>query len=135
MVAGTPAFESPSRRSFALLRAALEDRRRDPSGTARLYPRKIWHWLRPYPTLSWGVPIVVSAGLLYSALYAAAAAGMAAAQRRGVAGFCLAVLAISMAAHVLILVLWRYRVPFWDPILLLYAVPGASRFLPAERLA
>jgi hypothetical protein len=135
MAAGTPAFASPSRRSFALLRAALEDRRRDPAGTARLYLRKIWHWLRPYPTLSWGLPIVVSASILYTALYAAAAAGMAAAQRRGAVGFCLAALAISMAAHVLILVLWRYRVPFWDPILLLYAVPGAARFLPAEMLA
>jgi hypothetical protein len=60
---------------------------------------------------------------------------MAAAQRRGAVGFCLAVLAISMLTHVLILVLWRYRVPFWDPILLLYAVPGAARFLPSARLA
>ena len=31
-----------------------------------------------------------------------------------------------MAAHVLVLVVWRYRVPYWDPVLLLYGVFGAG---------
>jgi hypothetical protein len=34
-----------------------------------------------------------------------------------------------MAVHLAILVLWRYRVPYWDPILLLYGVPGAARWI------
>src|SRR5262249_10234637 len=65
IVPGTDAFRSPRRRSMALVRAALEDRRADPAGTRRLLLRKIWHWLRPYPTLFWGWPIVLSATLLY----------------------------------------------------------------------
>jgi hypothetical protein len=26
-----------------------------------------------------------------------------------------------MAAHVAIIVVWRYRIPYWDPVLILYA--------------
>jgi 4-amino-4-deoxy-L-arabinose transferase-like glycosyltransferase len=129
IVPGTDAFHSPSRRSWALIHAALEDRRADPAGTRLLLVRKAWHWVRPSPTLFWGWPIVLSATLFYLLLYAAAASGMISATRRGAVGFCLAVLAISMAVHVAILVLWRYRVPYWDPILLLYGVPGAARWL------
>jgi hypothetical protein len=131
IVPGTEAFRSPSRRSWALIRAALDDRRADPAGTRLLLARKVWHWLRPYPTLFWGWPIVLSATLFYLALYAAAAAGMVSAARRGAVWFSLSVLAISMAVHLAILVLWRYRVPYWDPILLLYGVPAAARLLPA----
>ena len=129
IVPGTEAFRSPSRRSMALVQAAWNDRRADPAGTARLLARKAWHWLRPYPTLFWGWPIVLSATLLYLFLYAAAAVGMVTAERRGAVWFSLAVMAIAMAVHVAILVLWRYRVPFCDPILLLYAMPGAARIV------
>ncbi len=129
IVPGTDAFRSPSRRSWALIHAALEDRRADPAGTRLLLLRKVWHWLRPSPTPFWGAAIVLPATLLYLALYAAAASGMVSARRRGAVGFCVAVLALSMAVHVAILVLWRYRVPYWDPILVLYGVPGAARWL------
>jgi hypothetical protein len=115
---------------MALVRTALEDRRRDPSGTALLFARKFWHWVRPYPMLFWDAPIVVSATLLYTTLFVAAAVGMKAARRRSAVWFSIAVLGISMAVHVCLLVLWRYRVPYWDPVLLLYGVPGASEILP-----
>jgi hypothetical protein len=82
--------------------------------------------------LFWDLPTVVSATLLYTALFVAAAIGMKTAQRRGAVWFCLAVLATSMAVHVCILVLWRYRVSYWDPVLLLYGVPGAARILRAR---
>ncbi len=36
-----------------------------------------------------------------------------------------------MAAHVAIIVVWRYRVPYWDPVLLLYGVWGAARLTGA----
>jgi hypothetical protein len=127
IVPGTEAFRSPTRRSRALVEAALDDRRADPAGTLRLLARKTWHWLRPYPTLFWGWPIVLSAALLYLFLYAAAATGMVTAARRGPVWFSLAVMAVAMGVHVAILVLWRYRVPFCDPILLLYAIPGVAR--------
>lgn len=132
---GTAAFDSPSLRSATLIRAALADRRADPAGTARLLLRKTWHWLRPYPTLFWGWPIVLSASLLYLALDVGAAVGLATAGRRGAAWFSLGVLAISMVVHVAILVLWRYRVPFWDPVLLLYAFPGFARLFGTEAAA
>src|SRR5262249_5671415 len=105
-------------------------RRADPAGTRLLLARKVWHWLRPYPTLFWGWPIVLSATLLYLALYAAAAAGMVSAPRRGPVWFCVAVLAISMAVHLAILVLWRYPVPSGAPILPLYGVPGPASWIP-----
>lgn len=127
---GTVAFRSPSKRSLILVRAALEDRRGDPAGTVKLLVRKVWHWIRPYPTLFWGPVIVVSAGVLYAVLFVTAAVGLATAERRGAVKFSIAALGLSMAVHIVLLVLWRYRVPYWDPVLLVYGVPGALRFWP-----
>jgi len=31
-----------------------------------------------------------------------------------------------MAVHVAVIVVWRYRVAYWDPVLLLYGVFGAA---------
>ena len=58
--------------------------------------------------------------------------GLATAARRGAVRFSIAVLVLSTALHVLVLVLWRYRVPYWDPILLLYGVFGITRFAPGR---
>jgi hypothetical protein len=113
-------------RSLAQVQMALEDRRADPAGTALLFRRKLWHWIRPYPTLFWGKPIVLSMGVLYAALYVLAALGFARGERRGVAWFAGAVLVVTMALHVALLVLWRYRIPYVDPILLLWGLFGAS---------
>lgn len=121
------ATATPGRRSSSLVRLALEERRRDPAGTAKLYVRKIAQWLRPYPEPRyWPTSVVLGVGLIYTALYVASAVGMAAAPRRGATFFCLGVLLVTMASHVAMLVLWRYRVPYWDPILLLYGVFGAG---------
>jgi 4-amino-4-deoxy-L-arabinose transferase-like glycosyltransferase len=117
---------SPTRRSLALVRFALEDLRADPAGARRLYLLKIWHWVRPYPTLFWGLPVVIGFGALYMTLYAFTAIGMARASRRGAVVCAVAVLVISMALHVTFLVLWRYRIPYVDPILLLFGLFGAS---------
>jgi hypothetical protein len=119
-------LRSPSRRSLALVRAAIEDRRADPSGTALLLRRKVWHWISPVPRLFWGGPIVLALGALYSFLYVFTALGFARAERRGVVWFGAAVLVLSMALHVALLVLWRYRIPYVDPILLLFGLFGAS---------
>jgi 4-amino-4-deoxy-L-arabinose transferase-like glycosyltransferase len=132
---GTPAFASPSKRSLALVQTSLEDRRRDPAGTLPLFARKLWHWARPYPMLFWSLPIVISATVLYSALYFAAFVGLKTAERRGAVWFSIAVLGSSTAVHVLILVLWRYRVPYWDPILLLYGAAGAATLIPDRTTA
>jgi len=37
-----------------------------------------------------------------------------------------------MALHVALEVVWRYRMPYWDPILILYAVFGGASLVPAS---
>lgn len=120
---------SRTRRSLAQVEMALEDRRADPAGTALLLRRKLWHWIRPYPTVFWGKPIVFGMGALYAALYVFTAIGFARANRRGVVRFAGAVLLISLAFHLALLVVWRYRIPYVDPILLLFGLFGASATL------
>ena len=58
---------------------------------------------------------------------AAAAGGLAAASRRGVRAIAVSYLLLTMASHVVMIVVWRYRLAFWEPALLLYAIPGALR--------
>jgi 4-amino-4-deoxy-L-arabinose transferase-like glycosyltransferase len=125
---------SPSAKSRYFFRRTLEERRGDPAGWANLLLHKTWDWLRPYPNpLFWPAWIVWSVGVFYTTLTLLAAVGLAAPCRPGVRVFSLAVLLITMAVHVAIIVVWRYRVPYWDPVLLLYGVFGA--FLLAEGLA
>ena len=116
---------SPSAKSRHFLRRTFEERRGDPAGWARLLVRKTWDWLRPYPnplfSPAW---IVWTVGIFYAALTLLAAVGLAASSRSGVRAFSLAFLLVTMAAHVAIIVVWRYRVPYWDPVLLLYGVFG-----------
>ncbi len=121
---------SPRQRARAFRDMALQDIRADPGASLRLLLRKGWFWLRPYPT-TWfrSAGIVWLTGLYYGILYVLAAVGFRSAHRRGVRRFALGALAVSMASHALIIVVWRYRIPYWDPILLLYGVPGGARLL------
>jgi 4-amino-4-deoxy-L-arabinose transferase-like glycosyltransferase len=123
---------SPGAVTRALVRRTLSDAAARPGKTALLAARKVWDWLRPYPNpLFWPWPIVLGIGLLYVVLYALAARGLALAPRRGATLVALAVLVASMAAHVMTLVSWRYRVPYWDPVLVLYGAFGAGTLLPS----
>ena len=118
---------SPGERSKYFFRKALAERRGDPAGWARLFAEKAWDWLRPYPRpWFWPPWVVVGMGMFYTLLTAFAAIGLVRAERPGAALFALAVLTVSLAAHVVIIVVWRYRVPYWDPILLLYGTQGAA---------
>jgi len=124
----------PGERSALFARMAVEEMRAAPAGEARLLLEKTWQWIRPYPTpWFWPPYVVAGTGALYAVLYVLAAIGLATAKRRGVAGFCVALLAVSMAVHVALLVLWRYRVPYWDPVLLLYAPAGVRRLFAGSR--
>lgn len=117
---------SPGRITRAFVRETLADAAARPARTARLLLHKTLDWLRPYPNpMFWPPAIVFGIGALYSVLYVLAARGLLAAPRRGATLFALAFLLASMAAHVLTLVSWRYRVPYWDPVLLLYGSYGA----------
>jgi Dolichyl-phosphate-mannose-protein mannosyltransferase len=107
-------------------RLAVADWLAHPGATLALAGRKTLDWLRPYPNpLFWPRWIVLSVGLLYAVLFALAGLGLALAPRRGVAVFSVAFLSVTMAVHVAIIVVWRYRVPYWDPLLLLYGVFSA----------
>jgi 4-amino-4-deoxy-L-arabinose transferase-like glycosyltransferase len=121
---------SPGERSAAFARMAIDESVADPAGTLRLFARKAWHWVRPYPTpWFWPAEVVAGIGVFYAMLYVLAARGLWRSPRRGVAAFCVATLAVSMAVHVALQVVWRYRVPYWDPVLMLYASFAASRML------
>jgi 4-amino-4-deoxy-L-arabinose transferase-like glycosyltransferase len=118
---------SPAGRSAMFARAAIDDVRSDPKKALWLFGQKAWQWLRPYPSpWYWPLPIVVAVGVLYSAFYLLTVVGLANSPRRGVALFCVFLLAVTMAAHVVLQVVWRYRAPYWDPVLILYSVFGAA---------
>jgi hypothetical protein len=75
---------------------------------------------------------VFGVGALYSILYLCAARGLWIAPRRAASLFAVAFLLASMLAHVATFVSWRYRVPYWDPVLVLYGVFGAGGTLAAR---
>jgi 4-amino-4-deoxy-L-arabinose transferase-like glycosyltransferase len=118
---------SPSAKSRYFVRKALEERRADPGGWPRLLWHKAWDWLRPYPSpLFWPPWSVWTVGAIYAAGTILAVAGLVLAPRPGVRLFAVAYLALTMAVHVVVIVVWRYRVPYWDPLLLLYGSFGAA---------
>lgn len=118
---------SPAARSRYFFRAAVGQRATDPAGWARLAAQKAWDWARPYPSpLFWPPAMLWGIGILELALMLLAAVGLASADRRGVRNFALTYLAVTMASHVALIVVWRYRLAYWDPVLLLYAIPGAQ---------
>jgi 4-amino-4-deoxy-L-arabinose transferase-like glycosyltransferase len=125
---------SPSAKSRYFVRKAFEERRADPGGWPRLLWHKAWDWLRPYPSpLFWPPWSVWTVGAIYAAGTILAAAGLVRAPRPGVRLFALVYLALTMAVHVAVLVVWRYRVPYWDPVLLLYGSFGAAALWSARR--
>jgi hypothetical protein len=122
---------SPGRITRALTCRTLTEAAARPAATLRLLARKAADWLRPYPNPNfWSPTVVLGIGALYTIFYLLAARGLLLAPRRGATLFALAFLFLSMAAHVLTLVSWRYRVPYWDPVLILYGVFGAGTLLP-----
>jgi hypothetical protein len=127
----SPGGISRSLRQDAFTRIASE-----PVWATRLYLRKVWDWLRPYPNpLYWPRTVVFGTGVLYTILYVMAARGLLLAPRRGATLFALAFLLASMTAHLLTIPAWRYRVPYWDPVLILYGVFGAGTLLPRWKLS
>ena len=121
---------SVSDRSRYFVAKTFAERAQDPAGWARLLLRKAWDFVRPYPSpLFWPRPLVAAVGAVESIVMVLAAVGLAGEGRRGVRAFSLAFLAVTLAAHVVFIVVWRYRIPYWDPVLLLYAAPGGARLI------
>jgi hypothetical protein len=121
---------SPGRRSRYFFLEAWSERARDPAGWIRLLLRKAWDFVRPGPSpLFWPRGVVLAVSAVGTAVFLLAVVGLATAERRGAAVFAVLFLAVTLAAHVAIIVVWRYRIPYWDPVLLLYAVPGGAKIL------
>ena len=126
---------SRSERSHYFFRKAIAERSQDPIGWMRLLARKAWSFLRPYPDpLFWPRWIVVVVGVIGTSVTLFAIRGfLLGSGRPGIDAFSVAFLAVTFAAHVAMIVVWRYRIPYWDPVLLLYAAPGAFQFARAVR--
>jgi hypothetical protein len=121
---------SPGARSRYFFRKAFQERSGDPAGWARLLLHKAGDFVRPWPNpLFWPKSVVASVGVIGAAVTVLAAIGFTLRTRPGVRVFSLAFLAVTFAAHVAILVVWRYRIPYWDPVLLLYAMPGGAKIV------
>jgi 4-amino-4-deoxy-L-arabinose transferase-like glycosyltransferase len=121
---------SPAERSRHFVRKAIEERRGDPAGWARLLLYKARDFARPGPSpMFWPRPVVLSVSVFGAAVSFLAVIGLATAPRRGAAALAVAFLLVTMAIHVLLIVVWRYRIPYWDPVLLLYAVPGGAKIV------
>jgi len=121
---------SPGERSRHFFRKAVEERGGDPAGWARLLLRKAWDFGRPGPSpLFWPRSVVIAVSAFGAAVSLLAIVGLATARRRGAAAFATAFLIATLAVHVLLIVVWRYRIPYWDPVLLLYAVPGGAKMI------
>ena len=92
--------DSPGKLSRALTRAALEERRANPAGTARLLSWKALTWLRPYPDPrfwpAWAVAVV---GAYFVSLFLLAGIGLARAPRPAWARSA-SFLAVTMLVHV-----------------------------------
>jgi hypothetical protein len=126
--------DSPGGLSRALFSAALRERMSDPRPANILLAWKARDWLRPWPDPRfWPRPAVAALGAFFAALYVLAAVGLARAERTGVRGFSLAFLAVTFAFHLVFETSWRYRAAYWEPVLLLYAVPGAASLMRPVR--
>ncbi len=127
---GAAGITSPGAVTRVLVRETIANCMAHPALSLRLLWKKTWDWLRPYPNpLFWPRTVVLGVGLTYGVLFILAARGLAVARRRGASVFALGLLASSMVAHVVTVVAWRYRVPYWDPVLLLYGAPAAVGLL------
>lgn len=121
---------NPADRSRAFVRDASKWIRSHPSAWAHLMGEKVLDWLRPWASpLRWPAPVVAGTAAWYLALAALAAVGLVRERRAGVRLAALAVLFLSMATHVATQVVWRYRMVFWDPVLLIWASAGAAALL------
>lgn len=122
--------KNPARRSAAFVHAAVVWIQANPHKEMDLLLEKLGDWLRPWANpLAWPRAVVFSSGIYYSFLFVLTAVGLSLTRRRGVAFFALAVLIISTFVHVACLVSWRYRMPFWDPVLEVFGIGGVSAYL------
>lgn len=115
---------SPRARSRAWLAAGLENIRRDPVEAAAFAARKAWNYWRPWLNpQEHGRMAVFGSAILNIALYALAAVGLAQFRRNDAIlfGWIVAFLVVTWLLHIPHQVVMRFRIPFTDPLLLIFA--------------
>jgi hypothetical protein len=121
------ASPNPAIRAHAFTGAALAWIAAHPREEADLLVRKAADGIRPWADPRFHSRAVVRLSAVgYPALAALAAAGWLFAARRGVAAAAIAVLALSAAVHLATIVALRYRIVYWDPVLLVYAASAVA---------
>ena len=116
---------TPNGRDREWRRMAIEDFRREPAESLRFMLMKAWYYWRPWLNpIEHGRTAVFGSGVVLVALYALAALGMwrtrgrlEACTTRGVVIY----FVVIWLAHIPHQVVMRYRIPFVDPLLLVFA--------------
>jgi 4-amino-4-deoxy-L-arabinose transferase-like glycosyltransferase len=117
---------NPAARSEAFVADAMRWIKKHRDLWVWLMGKKCLDWLRPWASpFRWGSFIVVATGLWYSVLFVLAVVGLFRSGRHGVSVAAVGVLVLSAAIHIATVVSWRYRMVFWDPVLVVFAVLGA----------
>lgn len=119
---------SPGAQSRAWLAAGMENIRRDPAAAASFAARRAWAYWRPWLNpQEHGRFAVLGSGIFNVALYVLAALGLARFRRIDtfLFGWVVAYLLVVWLAHIPHQVVMRFRIPFTDPLLLVFAASAA----------
>lgn len=115
---------TPNARDREWRRLAIEELRREPAESARFMARKAWLYWRPWLNpLEYGTPVVVASALILVPLFVLAAIGL---RRHPLRNAVLVYFAVFWLAHIPHQVVMRYRIPFTDPLLLVFAAGGIA---------
>jgi 4-amino-4-deoxy-L-arabinose transferase-like glycosyltransferase len=115
---------SPGAQSRAWFAAGIENVRRDPAAAAAFAARRAWAYWRPWLNpQEHGRIAVLGSAVLCVALYALAGVGVARFRRVDgfLFGWVVAYLLVVWIAHIPHQIVMRFRIPFTDPLLLVFA--------------
>ena len=120
---------TPKSRDREWRRMAIEDLRREPAESARFMAKKAWLYWRPWLNpIEHGRVAVIGSAIILIGLYVLAAIGL---WRHRVRNAVLIYFAVLWLAHVPHQVVMRYRIPFTDPLLIVFAA-GALHKVRAD---
>jgi 4-amino-4-deoxy-L-arabinose transferase-like glycosyltransferase len=110
---------TPNARDAEWRRLALEELTRDPEASARFALQKAWYYWRPWLNpIEYSTRTVVASAAILIPLFVLAAIGIA---RHRLRWAVLLFFAVLWLAHIPHQVVMRYRIPFTDPLLLVFA--------------
>lgn len=110
---------TPNARDREWRRMAIEDLRREPVASARFAARKAWLYWRPWLNpVEHSTRAVIASALILIPLFVLAAIGIA---KHPLRNAVLIYFIVIWLAHIPHQVVMRYRIPFTDPLLLVFA--------------